>query len=81
MSQNNVHQGSIDAHAHWAPQAYIDYAAQQGGKVSGGPPSSISPLMVDLEARMKWMDARGVKTHVLTLSAACRGNGPRSTLR
>lgn len=67
MPPGNTHQGSIDAHAHWAPRAYIDYAAQQGGKVSGGP---ISPLMHDLEARMKWMDARNVKTHVLTLSGS-----------
>ncbi len=68
MAQSNAnHTGSIDAHAHWAPQAYIDYAQQQGGKVSGGP---ISPLMYDLEARMKWMDARGVKMHVLTLSGS-----------
>ena len=26
--------------------------------------------MYDLEARMKWMDARSVKTHVLTLSGS-----------
>ena len=58
---------SIDAHAHWAPRAYIDYAEKQGGKVSGGP---IDPMMYDLEARMKWMDSRGVKTHVLTLSGS-----------
>jgi aminocarboxymuconate-semialdehyde decarboxylase len=59
--------GSIDAHAHWAPQAYIQYAAQQGGTVSGGP---IPSLMYDLEARLKWMDSRGVKMHVLTLSGS-----------
>ena len=68
MTQTHTNaSGSIDAHAHWAPQAYIDYAAQQGGKVSGGP---ISPLMYDLEARMQWMDARNVKMHVLTLSGS-----------
>jgi len=68
MSQGKTnHSGSIDAHAHWAPQAYIDYAAQQGGKVSGGP---IDPKMHDLEARMKWMDERSVKMHVLTLSGS-----------
>jgi aminocarboxymuconate-semialdehyde decarboxylase len=68
MTQDNAqHTGSIDAHAHWAPQPYIEYATRQGGKVSGGP---ISTLMYDLEARMKWMDARGVKTHVLTLSGS-----------
>ena len=58
---------AIDAHAHWAPRAYIDYAEKQGGKVSGGP---IDPMMYDLESRMKWMDSRGVKTHVLTLSGS-----------
>jgi aminocarboxymuconate-semialdehyde decarboxylase len=58
---------SIDAHAHWAPRAYIEYAEKQGGKVSGGP---IDPMMYDLESRMKWMDSRGVKMHVLTLSGS-----------
>jgi aminocarboxymuconate-semialdehyde decarboxylase len=67
MTPGSARQGSIDAHAHWAPQAYIDYAAQLGGKISGGP---ISPLMYDLESRMKWMDERGVKMHVLTLSGS-----------
>ena len=33
--------------------------------VSGGVPS---PLMYDLEARIKWMDSRNVRTHVLSLS-------------
>lgn len=66
-SENANSAGSIDTHAHWAPEAYIEYAKQQGGAVSGGP---ISPLMYDLEARMKWMDSRGVKTHVLTLSGS-----------
>lgn len=60
-----AHQGSIDAHAHWSPRPYIQYAESQGGKVSGGVPS---PLMYDLEARIKWMDSRNVKTHVLSLS-------------
>ena len=66
MTQNfaNTH-GSIDAHAHWSPQPYIQYAEQQGGKISGGMPS---PLMYDLEARIQWMDSRNVKTHVLSLS-------------
>ena len=68
MSQNvESHRGSIDAHSHWAPQGYIDYAKQQGGAISGGP---IDPKMHDLEARLKWMDARNVKTHVLTLSGS-----------
>ena len=30
MTQSNATpRGSIDAHSHWAPQAYIDYAAQR----------------------------------------------------
>ena len=66
MAQSNAADGgSIDAHAHWSPQPYMQYAEQQGGKVSGGVPS---PLMYDLEARMKWMDMRNVKMHVLSLS-------------
>ncbi|MEI8035857.1 MAG: amidohydrolase family protein [Betaproteobacteria bacterium] len=59
--------GSIDAHAHWAPKAYVDYAHKIGGSVSLGP---INPLMSDLEARIKWMDSRNIKTHVLTLSGS-----------
>lgn len=68
MAQNNTNPaGSIDAHSHWAPQGYIEYAKQQGGAISGGP---IDPKMYDLEARLKWMDERNVKTHVLTLSGS-----------
>ena len=65
MSQNTPTQGSIDAHAHWSPQPYIQYAESQGGKTASGVPN---PLMYDLEARMKWMDSRNVKMHVLSLS-------------
>ena len=61
----NATQGSIDAHAHWSPQPYMQYAEQQGGKIASGVPS---PLMYDLEARIKWMDSRNVKMHVLSLS-------------
>ena len=50
MSQNTPTQGSIDAHAHWSPQPYIQYAESQGGKTASGVPN---PLMYDLEARMK----------------------------
>jgi aminocarboxymuconate-semialdehyde decarboxylase len=62
-----IRTGSIDAHAHWAPEPYVRYVTQLGGKAAGGP---LSPLMSDLEARMKWMDSRGVQTHVLTLSGS-----------
>jgi aminocarboxymuconate-semialdehyde decarboxylase len=68
MAQSTAnHPGSIDAHAHWAPPDYIDYAKQLGGAISGG---TIDPKMYDLEARLQWMDARHVKTHVLTLSGS-----------
>ncbi len=57
--------GSIDAHAHWAPQAYVSYIAKFGRQAGSGVQS---PLMSDLPARMKWMDERNVGMHVLTLS-------------
>ena len=57
--------GSIDAHAHWAPQAYVSYLAKLGRQAGSG---AQSPLMSDLPARMKWMDERNVGMHVLTLS-------------
>ncbi len=67
MSASNASSGgSIDAHAHWAPQGYIDYANKLGGSISGG--GTVPPLMTDLAARVKWMDSRNVKMHVLTLS-------------
>src|SRR5688572_12182136 len=59
-----IRTGSIDAHAHWAPEAYASYLAQLGHK----PGTTQSPLMADLPARMKWMDTRGVGMHLLTLS-------------
>jgi aminocarboxymuconate-semialdehyde decarboxylase len=59
--------GSIDAHAHWAPQGYISLLAEFGRSAASGP---VSPLMSDLEKRLKWMDERGVKMHVLTLSGS-----------
>ena len=59
--------GSIDAHAHWAPQAYVSLVESLGHKAAGGP---LSPLMFDLEKRLKWMDERGVQMHVLTLSGS-----------
>src|SRR4051812_13004503 len=59
--------GSIDAHAHWAPEPYVREVEKLGHKAAGGP---LSPLMFDLEKRMAWMDARNIATHVLTLSGA-----------
>ncbi|MGZ5094216.1 MAG: amidohydrolase family protein [Burkholderiales bacterium] len=59
--------GSIDAHAHWAPQAYVREVEKLEHKAAGGP---LSPLMFDLEKRMAWMDERNIRMHVLTLSGA-----------
>ena len=57
--------GSIDAHAHWTPPAYVELVESLGHAASGSAPN---PLMFDLEKRLTWMDARGVQMHVLTLS-------------
>jgi predicted TIM-barrel fold metal-dependent hydrolase len=57
--------GSIDAHAHWTPEAYVRYIGELGRNATSGP---LSPLNFDLEARLKWMDGHGVQMHVLTLS-------------
>jgi aminocarboxymuconate-semialdehyde decarboxylase len=59
--------GSIDAHAPWAPEAYVREVERLGRKAAGGP---LSPLMFDLEKRMAWMDERNIRMHVLTLSGA-----------
>lgn len=56
---------SIDAHAHWAPEPYVRLVEQMGHTAGMKP---MNPLMSDLEERIAWMDSRGVKTHVLTLS-------------
>lgn len=60
-------EGSIDAHAHWTPPAYVSAVEALGRKASGGP---LPPEMIDLEKRIAWMDQRGVRMHVLTLSGA-----------
>jgi len=57
--------GSIDAHAHWVPQAYADALA-----ALGRPTTSIhTPMELDrnLDQRIRWMDEHGVRMHVLTL--------------
>jgi aminocarboxymuconate-semialdehyde decarboxylase len=59
--------GSSDAHAHWTPPGYVSAIEALGRKASGGP---LLPEMYDLEKRMAWMDERGVRMHVLTLSGA-----------
>src|SRR5262245_59590456 len=57
--------GSIDAHAHWVPQAYADALASLGR-----PTTSIhTPLELDanLDQRIRWMDEHAISMHVLTL--------------
>jgi aminocarboxymuconate-semialdehyde decarboxylase len=57
--------GSIDAHAHWVPQAYADALARLGR-----PTTSIhTPMELDsnLDQRLTWMDQHGIQMHVLTL--------------
>src|SRR5258707_1082034 len=57
--------GSIDAHAHWVPQAYADALARLGR-----PTTSIhTPMELDgnLDQRIKWMDEHDIAMHVLTL--------------
>jgi aminocarboxymuconate-semialdehyde decarboxylase len=61
----NVNAGSIDAHAHWTPMNYVELVEKLGHSPSS---RAHNPLMFDLEERMKWMDSRNVKMHVLTLS-------------
>jgi aminocarboxymuconate-semialdehyde decarboxylase len=59
----NGHSGSIDVHAHWVPEVYSRTLSEMGH-----PTTSIhSPLEVDLEERIKWMDKRGIQMHVLSL--------------
>ena len=61
--------GSIDAHAHWAPQAYIKLV-QDLGQYPRIPGKPLDPKLYDMKARAQWMDSRGVQMHVLTLSGS-----------
>jgi len=63
-AQDGSRPGSIDLHAHWAPESYTKAMAKLGEGDGGDP----NPLSFDLDKRRKWMDARGVQMHVLTLS-------------
>src|SRR3954466_5019623 len=57
--------GSIDAHAHWVPQAYADALASLGRPTT----SLHTPLELDrsLDQLIAWMDAHGLPIHVLPL--------------
>ena len=76
---------TIDTHAHYFPQSYIDLIAKHGPR--GGTTVSqdasgrtfiqvglllrtgpITPLFIDLDARLKEMDRQGVDVHVLSLT-------------
>ena len=61
--------GSIDAHAHWAPEPYIK-AVTALGQAPRSRGKAIEPKLFDLKLRMQWMDERNVQTHVLTLSGS-----------
>jgi aminocarboxymuconate-semialdehyde decarboxylase len=52
---------SIDAHTHWAPEAYIKLKAEYGQ------PDQSNPNNANLAARAKQMDGQGVQMQVLTL--------------
>lgn len=55
---------SIDVHAHWAPEAYINAVHEYGHMVE------IHPMYSDLDKRIKWMDEHGVQMHVLSLDGS-----------
>jgi aminocarboxymuconate-semialdehyde decarboxylase len=61
--------GSIDAHAHWAPEPYIK-AVTALGQAPRSRGKNIEPKLYDLKLRMQWMDERNVQAHVLTLSGS-----------
>jgi aminocarboxymuconate-semialdehyde decarboxylase len=76
---------TIDIHAHYFPESYIDLIANRGHRVGAtvtvdaqgrrfiqvglllrtGP---ITPLFIDIDARLKEMDRQGVKIHALSLT-------------
>lgn len=55
---------SIDVHAHWAPEAYINAVHEYGQMVE------IHPMYSDLDKRIKWMDEHGVQMHLLSLDGS-----------
>ena len=76
---------TIDIHAHYFPESYIELIAKRGSRVGTtvttdpqgrrfiqvglllrtGP---ITPLFIDIDARLKEMDRQGVKMHALSLT-------------
>ena len=76
-------EGGIDVHAHWYPPAFLDLLGREGGahglewkETEHGPQFRIrslitgpaGPRFVDLDTRLKAMDAQGVAVHALSLS-------------
>jgi aminocarboxymuconate-semialdehyde decarboxylase len=76
---------TIDIHAHYFPESYIELIAKHGHRVGASVTSDpqgrrfiqvglllrtgpITPLFVDIDARLKEMDRQGVKMHALSLT-------------
>jgi aminocarboxymuconate-semialdehyde decarboxylase len=75
---------AIDLHAHYFPQAYLDFIADEGkrfdasyrmtdlGFVIKAPPGNTPPLptkFIDLKQRIGDMDQQGVRVHALSLTS------------
>ena len=58
---------SVDVHVHWAPEAYTRILVELGKPANAGG-GSLMPLKQELDGRVKWMDAHGVQTFIMTLS-------------
>ena len=76
---------TIDIHAHYFPESYIDLIAKRGPRVGTNVTTDpqgrrfiqvglllrtgpITPLFIDIDARLKEMDRQGVKMHALSLT-------------
>ena len=76
---------TIDIHAHYFPESYIELIAKRGSRVGASVTSDaqgrrfiqvglllrtgpITPLFVDIDARLREMDRQGVKVHALSLT-------------
>jgi len=76
---------TIDIHAHYFPESYIELIAKRGSRVGASVTSDaqgrrfiqvglllrtgpITPLFVDIDARLGEMDRQGIKVHALSLT-------------
>jgi aminocarboxymuconate-semialdehyde decarboxylase len=57
----SIQPGSIDLHAHWTPQSFLDALREIGNDRNS------NPLNVNLDQRRQWMDEHGVQVHCLTI--------------